>query len=376
MYKRIGLLLFLMTIFVSVMAQKHKRWKQPFLSISLPSYQKDSMVYSCFNIGLIGHVEQIDGIGFNLFSSFSVKNVKGVMWSGLSNFVGRDLKGYQHSFLCNLNLGKVKGVSSAVVSNYTVKETVGFQGAIVLNYSGQLKGAQLAGVTNIAENVDNGFQFAVMNIARKGEKIVQVGMTNVCDQSMKGTQIGLVNVAQEVTGVQIGVLNLAMGKIKGVQIGLINNSADTTALKIGLISVTPKTRIQMMPFIGNRSKFNLAVRFLNHHHYTIVGGATHYRGLDDDFSGSLFYRTGWRVTLFPKCWISADAGFVHIENFRTETDYLPERMYALQGCVNLEMQLSKKLGLFVSGGYSWARFYKKNKTFERKPIFELGVLLF
>lgn len=367
---------FLVLFICALKAQNRKQWKPPFLSLSLPSLAHDTLVSSAFNLGLISYVNQIQGVGINLCSNFVRKDVRGVLIGGLSNLAGGTVAGYQQSFLCNLNLEEMKGLSCSGISNYTVRRTKGVQFSSVLNYSGQLTGLQLTGITNIAQMVDRGAQLALMNIARMGNRIWQVGMSNVCDRSMKGVQLGFVNVAQQVKGTQLGILNLAMGKVKGMQIGIINTSKDTTAIKLGLVNVTPKTEIQTMAFIGNRSKFNLAIRFLNHLHYTIVGFGTHYRGLDRDFSGNLFYRSGWRWQIFSKAWLSIDGGFVHIENFKSETDYLPERMYALQFCTNFELKCNNKLSLFVSGGYSWARYYQKNKTFERKPILEMGVLLF
>lgn len=96
---------------------------------------------------------------------------------------------------------------------------------------------------------------------------------------------------------QIGVFNVCTGRsTKSVQIGAINSTRDSSALKIGLVNYYhPGTRLQMLAFGGNTTKINLAARFLDGYWYTLLGFGLFYRGLDDKFSGSLFYRAGYRL---------------------------------------------------------------------------------
>lgn len=117
-------------------------------------------------------------------------------------------------------------------------------------------------------------------------------------RTIRGAQIGLfgTNLSKDLYGVQIGVFNVCTGRsTKSVQIGSINSTRDSSALKIGLVNYHPGTRLQMLAFGGNTTKINLAARFLDGHWYTLMGFELFYRGLDDKFSGSLFYRAGYRL---------------------------------------------------------------------------------
>ncbi len=221
---------------------------------------------------------------------------------------------------------------------------------------------QLCGAVNIAVKTENALQFS--------------GLTNVCQGKLRGVQFAPGNYAGEVSGAQIGLLNLCGGNVKGIQIGIINHSKDTTAHKLGLVNITPKTRIQMMLFAGNTSKLNAAVRFKNRRSYTMLGIGTHYLDLNDKFSGCVFYRAGLYYPIASKLELSGDLGYFHIENFENEDAETPERMYSLQARINLEYKFKSRISFFASGGYGMTRYYDKNKFYEKKPIFEAGVILF
>ncbi len=294
------------------------------------STRKDSIKTTYFSVGLISNTQRLNGVGINAIFNIVQGDMHGLQVGGLTN-VAHDVKGVQVSALSNMASAEVRGL-------------------------------QLAPVTNIAVTSDCALQLA--------------GIANVCQREMRGVQIAYGNYAGEVNGVQLGLLNLCGGRVRGAQIGLINHSKDTTAHKLGLVNITPQTRIQMMAFVGNTSKMNLAVRFKNRYTYTMLGIGTHYLDLNDKFSGCLFYRAGTFISLTRKLELSGDLGFFHIENFENESVQTPERMYSLQARVNLEYKLRPKLTLFASGGYGMTRHYDENKFYERKPIIEAGVILF
>ncbi len=58
--------------------------------------------------------------------------------------------------------------------------------------------------------------------------------------------------------------------------------------------------------------------------------------------------------------ISGDLGYQHIETFDNKDEVIPGRLYALQARANLEYQLTKKFGIFATGGYGLTRFYNKS----------------
>ena len=115
-----------------------------------------------------------------------------------------------------------------------------------------------------------------------------------------------------------------------MQIGLVNYARDTISKRYGLINVNPKTRIDVMAFGGTNSKANMALRFRNRSTYNIIGVGTHYMGLNEKFSGALFYRIGQYFQLTPKLSLSGDVGFFHIETFKEHSTETPERLYSLE----------------------------------------------
>lgn len=410
----------------SLCAQSHtKKSKEINWSINI-SKQQDSIKTTFFNLGLVSNLQEQHGAGINLISSVVRQSMKGFQLAGIMSFTGDNAEGFQVGGLANVvkhdaagfmlgglmnatggNAGGLQiagivnvtgksydGLAIGGIMNVSSEKMNGVQLSSVLNASGgTIKGTQLALLSNVGVNIEGlqaslisniaakrvqGLQLGgVVNIAVDADKAMQLAsLTNICLKNMRGTQLALGNYAEDVKGAQVGLLNLSTGTVDGWQIGVINHSKDTTAHKIGLININPKTRIQAMFFGGNTSKINVAVRFKNKKNYSILGFGTHYLDLNDRFSGCLYYRTGLYFPIKKKFEISGDLGYFHIENFENEDIEIPERMYSLQGRVNLEYKLLRKLSLFVSTGYSMTRYYQKNKFFEKKVIVEGGIILF
>lgn len=332
---------------------------------------------------------QISGLG-NIAGNTS----RGVTIGGLMNLAGDQAQGLQIAGLANIAGKSQSGIAIGGLMNVSADAMDGAQISSILNISGgKAKGAQIAAIGNVGVSV-NGMQLSAIsniaaiemkglqlcgavNIAVKTENALQVsGITNVCQGKLRGVQFAPGNYAGEVSGAQIGLLNLCGGHVKGVQIGIINHSKDTTAHKIGLVNINPKTRIQLMLFGGNTSKMNAAVRFKNRTTYTLLGIGTHYLDLNDKFSGCVFYRAGLYYPIAKNLELSGDLGYFHIENFENEDAETPERMYSLQARVNLEYKIKSKFSVFASGGYGMTRYYDQNKFYEKKPIIEVGVILF
>lgn len=51
-----------------------------------------------------------------------------------------------------------------------------------------------------------------------------------------------------------------------------------------------------------------------------------------------------------------------METFGNKHNGIPARLYALQGRINLEMQLTQKLGIFATGGYGIDKQYGKSRS--------------
>ena len=258
----IGVLMALCGCASHVVAQDSLYKKSVNIGLSIYHTGIDSLKLTSLNVGIASGASHLHGVQLNAFSSFALTDAHGIQVSGLST-VASDLRGMQISPFANISLTPFKGI-------------------------------QLGGISNISRGVKRGLQLS--------------GLSNVSSSYMRGLQIGAYNYADTLNGSQLGVVNVCVAHPRGVQIGLINYSRDTIAHKIGLVNVNPKTRIDWLFFAGNSNKLNVALRFRNRSTYNIVGIGTHYLGLDEKFSGSLYYRIGQYFKLSPKWSVSGDVG--------------------------------------------------------------------
>lgn len=143
-----------------------------------------------------------------------------------------------------------------------------------------------------------------------------------------------------------------------------------------MINLTPATRVQLLLFGGNVTKSNLAVRFLNQHFYTLLGFGLYYRGLDDRFSGALYYRAGYRVNVARRLALSGDLGLAHIEDAPAGTEQMEERRLGIQARLNVEMQISPRFSFFATCGWGRAHRYGHFRDGQRKAIAEMGLMFF
>jgi hypothetical protein len=261
--------------------------------------------------------------------------------------------------IITINADTVKGVQLSPVSNIADR-VVGFQASAFSNVAyGGMKGMQLSGLNNIVIGEANGFELAAF--------------TNQNIGTLKGLQMAFRNETDTLRGIQIGFFNATRDYQKGTQIGVVNYARDTISKRYGLINVNPKTRIDVLAFAGTNSKFNTALRFRNRSTYNIIGGGTHYMGLDEKFSGTLFYRIGQYFNLTPRLSLSGDVGFFHIETFQEHSKEAPERLYSLEARLNLDYQLTKHVGIFGSVGYGDTRYYSHSRRFRNRMIGEVGL---
>ena len=298
---------------INAQAQEQEQEKRASLGINIGHRTDDSLKVSSVNVGLLTITDSL----------------KGVQLSPVSN-VAEYSSGFQLSAFSNVAYDKMKGVQLSVINNIVV---------------GEASGLQLTGFTN-------------QNLG-----------------TQKGIQVAFRNATDTLRGIQIGVFNTILRDYqKGVQIGIINFSGDTVSTKrYGLINVNPKTRIDAMAFAGTNTKANMALRFRNRSTYNIIGAGTHYMGLSEKFSGTLFYRIGQYFQLTPKLTLSGDVGFFHIETFQEHSKDKPERLYSLEGRLNLDYQLTRKYGIFGTVGYGDTRYYDHNTSFRHRMIGEVGL---
>ena len=253
-----------------------------------------------------------------------------------------------------------KNVQFGVVSNIAADGGKGLQLSGFSNMSATaFRGVQLSGVSNISRGLPRGMQIS--------------GLLNVSSDYMRGMQLGAINYADSLNGAQIGLINVTRTHPKGWQVGLVNITHDTIARKIGLVNINPTTIIDYMFSGGNSTKTNFGVRFRNRSTYSIIGVGTHFMGLDDKFSGALYYRLGQYFPITSKLTLSGDLGFYHVETFEQHSNDKPERLFSLQARINADYQLTKHLGVFASVGWGTTRYYSGFKIYRNRPLAELGI---
>ena len=259
----------------SVMGQaQHKAVN---IGVGVNHHTADSTLYSSGNLALFGAVDTLRGVQIGAFSSVVRNQMRGVNIAGVMNAGGKDMRGVQISGVTNV-LTKGNGLQLSLFSNMSATP---------------FRGIQFTGLSNVSMGMKRG---------------IQVAASNVCSSNMRGVQLGGYNYADTLSGSQFGLVNVCVSHPRGVQFGIINYSRDTVAHKIGLVNVNPKTRIDLMAFGGSANKMNVAVRFRNRSTYNIIGVGTHYFGLDERFSGALFYRIGQYFQLSPRFSLSGDLG--------------------------------------------------------------------
>lgn len=311
------------------------------MGLSLGGQSVYAQGYSCGNVSLFCSPDTLRGAQIGAFSSVVRQQMRGVSLAGIINSVGDDMRGVQVSGVSNVVKGG-NGVQLSLFNNVS---------------SSPFRGVQLSGLSNVSMGMKRGLQIAAANVS---------------SSYMRGLQLGGYNYADTLNGSQIGLLNVCLSHPRGVQIGVINYSRDTVAHKIGLVNVNPKTRIDYMFYGGSATKANLAIRFRNRSTYNILGIGTHYFGLDEKFSGALFYRIGQYFQLSPKFSLSGDLGFYHVESFQEHSQDKPERLYSLQARINADYQLGRYTSAFASVGYGDTHYYHGGR-YRRRAIVEAGL---
>ena len=323
--------LFVICMFACLVSAKGQEQSPRHHNAALTLYGRsgDSARVARFSIGLMGRTDSVHGVQANFLMSSTSEEMKGVQMSGISS-LAKNMNGLQMSTFTNISTSALQGV-------------------------------QLAGVNNIAMGVRRGIQLSAFS--------------NVCSSYMRGLQMGSYNYADSLNGTQMGLINICRTHPKGVQIGLINVSHDTLAHKVGLVNVNPNTRIDVLLYGGTSTKGNVALRFRNRSTYSIIGAGTHFMGLDEKFSGALFYRLGQFFQLNKRWSVGGDVGFYHVETFQHNTIQNPQRLYSLQARLNVDYQVSPSVSAFASVGYGDTHYYYHQHRYRSRMLGELGLAI-
>ncbi|ERI85760.1 hypothetical protein HMPREF1981_01347 [Bacteroides pyogenes F0041] len=339
----------------------------------------DSTQTSYLNLGVLTNMTRLNGIGMNILGSVVRTDVKGIQVSGIANIVSDNVEGFQFSGITNINGNKMTGVSASGLVNITGQDVVGVVLSGLINIGGdRVSGLAVSGGINISGERAYGIQLSgLANITGGNMKgLMASGFLNVNGESVNGVQIaGIGNIAgNAMNGVQIGLCNYAT-KAHGLQIGILNYyKEEMKGFQIGLVNANPDTKIQMMLYGGNTAIANIGVRFKNRLFYTIIGLGAQRRHLNDKFSATASYRAGLSLPLYKKLSVSSDLGYEHIEAFKNKDELIPRRLYALQARVSLEYQLTKRIGIFGTGGYGFTRYYNRSGNYDKRAITEGGII--
>lgn len=356
------LLPFAMLLFCAVTATSQPSTRRiPNVGVGISRHAADSSLSSNANLALFGNVDTLRGVQISAFT-------------GVTRC---EMRGLNMGFLSAVSHGKAYGVQMAGLVNAGGGDMRGMQMATIANVARRFNGVQVAGLTNACTTSMRGVQLSLItNIAMGVRRGVQIsGAANVCSSYMRGIQAAAYNYADTLNGLQLGVVNVCVNHPRGVQVGLVNYSRDSTARKVGLVNISPRTTIDMLFYGGSSTKGNIAVRFRNRSTYSMIGVGTHYMGLDERFSGALFYRIGQYFNLTPRLSVSGDVGFYHVETFTENSTDKPERLYSLQARLNLDYRIGRTLGAFVSGGYGDTRYYYHSHRYRQRLIIEAGLSL-
>ena len=341
----------------------------------------DSTQTTYVNIGLLSTMNRLNGVGINALGSVVHGDMNGVQITGLANLAGGTMRGVQIAGISNISGNNTIGLSAAGLVNITGDGT---RGVVISGLTGiggdNTAGVMMSGFMNVTGNMASGLQFSgAANITGQSfNGMITSGLLNVVGENMNGLQIaGIANITgTQLRGVQMALCNYAT-QVRGLQIGLVNYyREDLKGFQLGLVNANPDTKVQMMVYGGNVTPANIGVRFKNQLFYTILGAGSMYQGLNDKFSASASYRAGLSFPIYKGLSISGDLGYQHIETFDNKDEVIPGRLYALQARANLEYQLTKKFGIFATGGYGLTRFYNKSGNYDKGAIIEAGSVHF
>lgn len=397
------------TMFFPLHAQEYGLKKGRNVALSIKSHKSEGNK-TYLNLGLMSNYQNLNGASINILSDVVHQKTSGFQLSGFVNIVGNRSSGMQIAGLANISGVKAHGLRIGGLFNVSGKSTYGAQFSGIGNLAGNnqkglmftglinmgsvnMTGFLLSGLANIAGNEQRGVAISgminvsggdmrgvqlssLMNIAGQSNKGLQFAALSNVSVTNQGVQIGgLANYSGDNKGLQLGLANVSNQCSKGVQIGFLNMDGGNCGRQVGIINLKPQTRTQLIVSGGNINKANVAVRFKNKMIYTQLGAGMILGEITDDVSVSGTYRTGLSFPLVKdRLALNTDIGYSHIETLGNANT--PDRLYSIQPRISLEYNPLKKIGIFIAGGYSWTRTYKKNLAYSNDPLLEAGLVFF
>ena len=145
------------------------------------------------------------------------------------------------------------GSQLSLFVNSANKDMRGLQVTGILNLAENVDGAQISGTVNYAESFQ-GLQFGFVNWVNEKSDGVQIGYVNGALDTLGSVQVGLVDLAQQAnvqvgfvdvvgsSDVQVGFVDLA--KQADVQVGFVD-VAGTSDVQVGFVDVAGKSDVQV-----------------------------------------------------------------------------------------------------------------------------------
>lgn len=161
---------------------------------------------SVLQLGGVGSITGGDFRGVQIGGGVSITggDVRALQIGGVASFAGGEMRGAQIGGGGNIAAGDVTGFQLGGVGNVAGGHVLGLQLGAGGNVASEVRGAQVAGVTNIGREVQ-GLQLSVLNIGT----------------DVEGLQLGVINIARRVRGLQLGVVNVA-GDMQGESVGIVS----------------------------------------------------------------------------------------------------------------------------------------------------------
>ena len=188
---------------------------------ALKGQQENQLSFNVFG----GYAAQVDALEIGGLFNIVQKHVRSAQVGGLFNIVGGTMNGVQIGGLYNDVGDTVTGLQIGGLANVNESSTRGLQIGGIYNKSREFKGLQIGGVVNNSRSIDKGMQLSgLVNRTAAFEKGFQLsGLVNGSGD-INGAQVtGLLNVAKKINGFQLGALNIA-DTLNGVSIGPFNYS--------------------------------------------------------------------------------------------------------------------------------------------------------
>lgn len=252
--------------------------------------EKAPFVFSfvCNEFNGMGNKDISTNISLALLRS-SVYETNGAMLS-LGGNETEFLRGAQVSGVYNIAQQNVVGGQVSNIFNYA-DNLVGGQAANIVNIAGKLTGVQAANIANVAIGSGRGIQLSnIVNVAAADFKGVQVAnCVNVAVKDFMGLQAATIGnfAAGNVKGVQVGFINICKGDCD-FQLGLINYSRNGI-FEIGG-SYTTNERVRVSLNSGSKYLYSILGAYIDPDNFSQKG--------TDIKTGTFFLGLGTRLEIW------------------------------------------------------------------------------